>query len=172
MSCREAKIYDFLHQPVLATHLVSALPNDGFLFPESNNFSGYAFDGYSYSNGVKGVSQASWATETLGTDYRGSVIAFPAQALLILTRACLAVVDGSTASLTPWMVFLLGDELALPNNYTNGSSTLGYTPAKVSYTMGGLISIDYQADLGSTNDSALIVDINLAADTVSLRTAA
>lgn len=147
--------YDFINQPMLATALIQALDSDSFFFPEDNLHNGFAFNGSHYTNGVQDISPpqiASWFSEGAGP-YRGTGGAFPSQALLLLGRACLAILDESARALPLWMTFLIGNGLLLTDNFALDNSNYplniqGFLPAGLAYA-NGIISVVYSPDPGA-----------------------
>jgi hypothetical protein len=176
--------YNYLNQPMLATALIQGLDSDSFYFPEANGHNGYAFNGVHYTNGVQTVSPpiapASWYREAQGP-YRGTSTAFPVQALVLLGRASLVILDETTQQLNLWMTFLLGDNLLLANNFAtfnpNFSSDLqGYLPSGLTYA-NGVISVIYSPDPGAEDigfsppmgtASNMVVNIDFTQDTAYL----
>jgi hypothetical protein len=83
--------------------------------PTTTGFTGYARNGYRYTNGVQdaGPVSAPWRTEASGSN-RSSRGDFPVRALIVATRLELVIFDmdsfnGTPSTLRMWMRFLLGN---------------------------------------------------------------
>jgi hypothetical protein len=132
--------------------------------PTLNNFTGYARNGYKYTNGVQdgGPVQAPWAAEAAG-NYRGARDDFPVKSLLVLTSRELIIFDldtfdGTVSSLNMWMRFICNTTTAsfflVPNEnnfvsdfqISNGAIYFTTHYASISGTSRGrLHSIDFKA---------------------------
>lgn len=170
--------YNFLSQPMTSSLLVQSNEGDGFFFPQTNGHNGFAANGFHYTNGVRDSSPpstASWFSEGPGP-YRGTGTAFPTQALVLLGRASMAILDETTTALNLWMLFLLSDGLALTDNFALGNLTfssppdylIGFTPSGLAYANGKL-TVVFSLDPGSSSIlSTLSVTISFTDDTVYL----
>lgn len=155
--------YAYRTQPVLASELCFERDADSFFNPVGLRHTGFASDGVLYSAGVaQPGTVASWFSEPQG-DTRGPLATFPAQALVIVARASLVILDATTDALTLWMLFYFGDTLALANNAQ--SATAGYLPSAVSWS-NGLLSITMQPDAGSTPQAPVVLTIDFVEDSV------
>jgi hypothetical protein len=148
--------YDFIDQNILASTNIQPLDDDSFYFPVRNQHTGWAFDGKYYQAGVlqPGVQPPSWFTEAFSV-FRGSTQAFPTYGLVLLSPAALSILDQSTPVKTApqlplWMLFVLGDNNALANNFNN--SNQGFLPKSVCYA-DGVISVTYSPDPGNQPDN-------------------
>jgi hypothetical protein len=127
--------------------------------PTNTNHTGYARDGYKYTNGVLdgGPVYAPWASESSGTD-RSSRRDFPVKALIVgtLSEVTIFDMDGyeSTGEADVWMRFRYGSG---SNYYQIGASDGRYVNdilfkdgvlAAVSgqTTIGGLKIVDFRAE--------------------------
>jgi len=166
--------YDYLDQSIQASALVQVRDDDSFYNP-SLGHTGFAADGTHYTAGVQdsvsGPIYASWFTEVPGA-YRGTKAVFPSAGLILLSKVSLVILDETTRALNLWAQFLLGDTLALTNNFENG--TLGFTPRSLSYA-DGVISVTYEPDEGAVNitpgsgpASAMVVTLDFTQDKVYL----
>jgi len=164
--------YNFLGQSILASCLIQIRDDDSFFNPVALQHTGFAYDGNYYAAGVPGfvgsppVSQASWFLEGVST-FRGATGPFPTAGLVLLSPAALSIFEDSSVPLTLWMGFLLGDGLALSDNYTYGATTVGYTPSAVQYA-NGIVTVTMTPDPGSSNQSILAVNIDFIQDTAYL----
>ncbi len=174
MAILQAQPYAYGNQPVVATDLIQQSGEDSFYFPEDNGHTGFAADGSYYMSGALGSppSVASWYTETPGP-YRGVSPAFPSTGLVLLGRASMTILDGSTTALALWMTFLLQDGLMLADNYALGNpyyptSLEGFMPAGLSYA-NGVVSVVYLPDPGSEDvASSMVVNVDFGRDTAYL----
>lgn len=145
---------------VLSSCIIRKEPGDLFFYPE-NGLTGYGYDGKLYSGGtiVPGIF-SSWYSEGTGS-YRGSLQTFPLSALVLITDVSMAIYDQST-DLNTWMIFLRKDQGMLLNNYD--ASTIGFTPKSVQYN-GGVITVEFSPDPGSTRQTNIFLHIDFVQDT-------
>ena len=143
---------NFLDQKIVASAVIQPYDNDSFYNPETNNHAGYAYNGFFYIDGVAqpNLPMASWFTETPG-EFRGSSRAFPTAGLILLSSTALTILDQSTPTLDPstlplWVQFILGDKLALTDNFNGGLN--GWMPVKLTHA-NGIISVIYNPDPGN-----------------------
>lgn len=152
--------YHFVYpKPYLAIYHDTT--NDPWNTPTLNNFTGYARDGYKYTNGVQdaGPVAAPWRSEASGAN-RSSRPDFPLKSLIVVTRLELVIFDldtftGSVPSLRVWMRFLLGNDVstfyALGRGVetirsvvmANGQLVVGTT--NTGWEVGRVHSIDFKA---------------------------
>lgn len=158
-------------------HFLSFKPYRAFIYyaykdpwatPTVGGFSGYAKDGYKYTNGVQdaGPIQAPWASEVSSAD-RSNRASFPDCALIVLATQELVIfdLDNFPTSLDVWMRFRLANEsqnyYAIGRGYgsladavmVNGCLYVGNY--HTGWENGGLHCIDFKAT-GPTNAFALI----------------
>lgn len=158
--------YDYLDQDIQATTLVQVRDDDSFYNPTLGH-NGFAADGTHYTNGVQdaGPVFASWFTEGAGT-YRGSTAPFPSAGLILLSKVSLVILDGSTRALNLWMQFLLADQNAMTDNFSEGSN--GWTPSTLSYA-DGIVSVTYEPDEGNVDiTGSMVVTFDFTQDSVYL----
>jgi hypothetical protein len=147
--------YNYIHQDIVSTALILPLSDDSFYNPTTTGHTGFAHDGSLYSNGaiVPGPIQASWFTEPAGP-YRGDGAPFPATGLILLSKVALTILDQSNTALPLWMQFILGDNMALANNFSTSNPNFanqlldGWTPNSLAYA-DGIISVTYVPDAGA-----------------------
>jgi hypothetical protein len=167
---------------MVATALIQGLDSDSFYFPEDNGHTGFAFNGAYYVSGTQSSPPqvASWFSEGTGP-YRGDGASFPAQALLLLGRASLTILDETTPELNLWMTFLLGDNLLLADNFATSnpnyaSNLIGFLPSGMAYA-NGVISVIYSPDPGAEDiglsppmgsASTMVVNIDFTDDAAYL----
>ncbi len=161
--------YDFINQPIQASLLITVKDDDPFFNPGPLAITGFAADGFYYDGGVRTMTQASWFTEGEGP-YRGPLQAFPAAALVLLSQVSLTILDVSnavqTSALLPlWMQALLGDSLALTNNFED--SLVGFTPSGLTYAA-GILTVTYIPDAGSEIQSTMSVNFDFTQDSIYL----
>lgn len=152
--------YHFVYpKPYLASYYDTTL--DPWNTPTLNNFTGYARNGYKYTNGVQdaGPVSAPWRTEASGAN-RSARADFPLKSLIVVTRQELVIFDldtftGSAASLRVWMRFLLGNDAsnfyALGRGmetirslaFANGQLVIGTT--NTGWENGRVHSVDFKA---------------------------
>lgn len=152
--------YHFIYtKPYLAIYYDTTL--DPWNYPTLNNFTGYARNGYKYTNGVQdaGPVSAPWRSEASGA-HRSSRGDFPLKVLIVVTRLELVIFDldtfdGSVPSLRVWMRFLLGNDVsnfwALGRGvetirsvqFCNGQLVVGTT--NTGWEVGRIHSIDFKA---------------------------
>ncbi len=165
-------MYNFLGQSIITSCLIQIRDDDSFFNPVALQHTGFAYDGNHYTGGVLSlagsppVAQASWYLENPSL-FRGVERAFPTAGLVLLSPAAMSIFDDSSVPLTLWMGFLLGDGLALSDNYTYGAEIVGYTPSAVQYA-NGIITVTMTPDPGSANQSILAVNIDFGQDTAYL----
>lgn len=142
--------------------------------PTTSNFTGYARDGYRYTNGVKdsGPVSAPWRTEASSAN-RSSRPDFPNKALLVVTLRELVIFDldtynGNPPNLRVWMRFLLGNDASnfwalgrgvesiLSVGMKNGLLAVG--TQDTGWEVGGLITIDFRATTTATTFSMVRSD--------------
>lgn len=154
---------NFMDQAIRATTLISPYDSDTFFHPELG-LTGYGFDGFWYNAGTKNLihSKASWALEA-PSQFRGTTLAFPTLALVLLSEASLTIVDASTTTFPLWMLFLLQDKGALTDNPLNDA--VGFTPREVEFANGTLV-VTYAPDPGSSNQGIMVITIDFKRDTV------
>jgi hypothetical protein len=117
--------------------------------PVGTNHTGYARDGYKYTNGVLdgGPVYAPWASEAAGTD-RSSRRDFPTRAMIVgtLSEVTIFDMDGyeSTGNVDVWMRFRYG---AGANYYQLGASDGRYVN-DVMFKDGVLIAVSGQTTTG------------------------
>lgn len=158
--------YDYLNQPVITSQLCFQRDAESFFHPVELGHTGYAFDGYSYSSGTKGTTTASWFSEPQGAT-RGPLQEFPAQALVLVSRASITILDATTEALNLWMLFYFADQNAYANN--SQTAVAGYVASSVTWA-NGLLSIVMTPDAGSTPQAAVVLTIDFVQDTVYLDT--
>jgi len=158
--------YSYLNQPVLASLLCFQLDNDSFFSPEANGHTGFAFDGCQYAGGVKGTAQASWATEGQSVD-RGPLATFPTAALILVSRASVAILDATQTNTPLWMLFYLSDVYGYVDNVAGGEA--GYLAKDVSWG-NGTLTITMQPDAGALPQSPTVLNISFVADGFSVDT--
>jgi len=161
--------YDYINQSIQASLLITPKDDDPFFNPVPLALTGFAADGFWYDGGVKTGTQASWFLEGEGP-YRGPLQAFPAAALVLLSQVSLTILDVSNAvtesSLLPlWMQALLGDSLALTNNFED--ALVGFTPTGLTYAA-GIVTVLYTPDAGSNIQSTMGVNFDFVKDSVYL----
>lgn len=171
--------YDYIDQNIVATQLIQPHDNDSFYNPgPPNNHTGYAADGFWYQDGVvqPSVPVASWFSESEGA-YRGDGGHFPNAGLILLSPVALTILDQATPTLDAhalplWMQFLLGDTLALANNFDGALN--GWTPTGLTYA-DGVISVIYSPDSGNqvggtppAAQSTMVVTLDFSQDMVYL----
>jgi hypothetical protein len=152
--------YHFVYnKPYLAVYYDTTL--DPWNTPTLNNFTGYARNGYKYTNGVQdaGPVSAPWRSEASGAN-RSSRADFPLKVLIVVTLRELVIFDldtftGTPASLRVWMRFLLGNDVtnfwALGRGvesirsaaFSNGLLVVG--TKSTGWEGGGLHTIDFKA---------------------------
>lgn len=131
--------------------------------PTASNFTGYARDGYHYTNGVldPGPVQAPWAQEFISGN-RSNRDDFPLEALIVITDSEVVIfdLDGWPTYLRMWMRFELGSsswymvgrQNAIDCAMANGILAVSlYQGSEV----GGLITINFKVD--GTTDAANLV---------------
>lgn len=148
--------YNLIDQNIVASALTEPKTNDSFFFPVGENqHTGYAFNGQYYVLGVQQTSHqaATWWTEFSASPspYRGDQADFPTYGLVLLSPVSLAILDqalpvAQAEALPLWMLFLLGDNFLLGNNF-NGSIQ-GFLPQSLAYA-DGIISVTYSPDPGN-----------------------
>lgn len=149
--------YDVIDQNIVSSCLIQGHTDDSFYFPSPNQHTGYAFDGVFYSLGspVLGHQKASWFTEFNSNPvFRGNQAAFPMFGLVLLSPVALSIFNQGqvvtrASDLPLWMLFVLGDNNALTNNFN--ASIQGFTPKSVCYA-DGVISVTYTPDSGNQPD--------------------
>lgn len=152
--------YHFVYpKPYLAIYCDATL--DPWNTPTLNNFTGYARNGYKYTNGVQDVGPVSapWRSEASGAN-RSARADFPVKSLIVVTRLELVIFDldtftGSASSLRVWMRFLLGNSVsdfyALGRGmetirsvvFSNGQLVVGTT--NTGWENGRVHSVDFKA---------------------------
>jgi hypothetical protein len=152
--------YHFVYpKPYLAIYCDTT--NDPWNTPTLNSFTGYARNGYKYTNGVQDVGPVSapWRSEASGAN-RSSRADFPLKSLIVATRLELVIFDldtfnGSVSTLRVWMRFLLGnsasDFYALGRGLetirsvamANGQLVVGTT--NTGWEIGRVHSVDFKA---------------------------
>jgi hypothetical protein len=156
--------YDYLNQEVVATCLIQSSDIDSFYNPTALTHTGYAFDGFYYTNGVQdSTRRASWFIEGTSS-YRGSGQPFPSSGLVILSRVALTILDVTTvtAGLVLWMQFLMDDSFMLTDNFNGGLQ--GFSPKGLSYA-DGILSVEYSTNPGSTAvTTAMVGTIDFSQD--------
>lgn len=156
-------IYDYLNQPVMTSLLCFQRDADSFFSPVALAHTGFAADGYHYTAGAKNqTQQASWFTESLNAT-RGPLPEFPTQALVIVNRASLAILDATTDVLELWMLFYLADQFAFCDNALDNLN--GYLATAVTWA-NGLLSITLSPDAGSASQAVVVVTVDLVQDAV------
>lgn len=100
---------------VLASCNIRSVVNDLFFNP-TQGLTGFAFNGFYYTDGVATTQQASWASEGSGV-YRGATIEFPASAMVLATEGGLTIFDQTTNSFSVWMSFIQANFYAMLDNY-------------------------------------------------------
>lgn len=117
--------------------------------PVGTNHTGYARDGYKYTNGVLdgGPVYAPWASEAAGTD-RSSRRDFPTRAMIVGTLSEITIFDmdgyESTGNVDVWMRFRYG---AGSNYYQLGASDGRYVN-DIMFKDGVLIAVSGQTTIG------------------------
>lgn len=147
--------YNYIHQDIVSTALILPVSDDSFYNPTTTGHTGFAHDGALYNNGaaVVGPVLASWFTEPAGP-YRGDGAPFPATGLILLSKVALTILDQSNETLPLWMQFILGDNMALANNFSTNNPNFanqlldGWTPNLLTYA-DGIISVTYVPDAGA-----------------------
>jgi hypothetical protein len=152
--------YHFVYtKPYLAIYCDTTL--DPWNTPTLNNFTGYARNGYKYTNGVQdaGPVSAPWRSEASGAN-RSSRADFPLKSLIVVTRQELVIFDldtfdGSVSSLRVWMRFLIPNDVsnhwALGRGlegvrsvaFANGQLVVGLMNS--SWEVGRVHSVDFKA---------------------------
>jgi hypothetical protein len=155
--------YNYLGQSAIYSELITPLDIDSFFNPVTNNHTGFAHDGFYYAAGVVNTSQvSSWFTETpSGT--RGLSAAFPAQALVLVNRASLVILDATNPALNLWMLFYLEDTFGFPNNFLNGTNSV--TPSDITWA-NGVLTITSPADAGATVQAPNMLTIDFTRDQI------
>ena len=141
---------------------------DPWATPTAGGFTGYAKDGYKYTNGVKDLPavQAPWSSEASGTD-RSNRPDFPDRALIVLATQELVIFDADSfpTRLDVWMRFRLANDGS--NYYTVGRGYGSLADAVMlngvlyvgnyhtGWENGGLHAIDFKAT-GLTNAFCLV----------------
>ena len=180
--------YNYTDQSVAASCLIQPKDIDSFYNPINQAHTGYAWDGTLYLAGVQqsGPVYASWYTEGQGA-YRGPLLTFPQSGLIVLSRAALTILDGSTSALNLWMLFLLQNTMvnptissptgfALVDNFN--SELNGWMPTNLAYA-DGILSVIYAPDFGNGSgvstdntsynvDSIMVINIDFTQDRVYL----
>jgi hypothetical protein len=154
--------YDYLNQPVLTSMLCFQRDADSFFIPAKLGHNGFAFDGLSYVNGVAGTTKASWSTE-VPSDARGPLQSFPTQALIIVSRAVVAVVDATTPALNTWMLFYLADAYGFTDN--SQGLAVGYLASAVTWN-NGLLTVAMSPDAGSASVSPNLITFDFVQDSI------
>lgn len=177
--------YNYINQSIIASCLIQPKSTDSFYNPV-NLHTGYAWDGTLYSAGVQqaGPVYASWYTEGPG-NYRGNLAAFPQTGIVLLSNAAMTIVDGSTAALNMWMLFLFQNTLVDPASTTPGGFALinnfnselnGWTPSGLTYA-NGIISVICTPDYGNQSgpsstgfniNSNMVISVDFSQDRVFL----
>jgi hypothetical protein len=174
--------YNYLDQAIQSTCLIEPKSNDSFYYPLSTSntlgHTGFAWDGTLYIEGVQqytiasppALIYASWYSEAQG-DYRGGTPTFPQTGLILLSRAALTILDGSTSALTLWMQFLIQNQFALANNFSENLNN-GWTPSSLTYA-DGVLSVTCTPDTGNNIvgegynvDSNMVINIDFSQDKV------
>jgi hypothetical protein len=154
--------YDYLGQPVLTSMLCFQRDVDSFFNPTELGHTGFAFDGLSYTNGVAGTTKASWSTESQG-DARGPLQSFPTQALVIVSRAVLSLIDATTPALNLWSLSYLADVYGFTDNPQQHAQ--GYLPSAVTWN-NGLLTVTMSPDVGSSNLSPNVITFDFVQDAI------
>ncbi len=161
--------YNYLNQAVLASTLCLERDADSFFRPVALNHTGFAADGQFYNAGVVSGSQvASWNAEPQSAT-RGPLPTFPTQALVIVNRASVAILDATTDEIALWMLFYCADDNAHTDNAQKGPD--GYIPTAVTWANGRL-SITLSPDAGSTLQMVQVTTFDFVADAVYIETIA
>lgn len=160
--------YEYLNQPVITSTLCFQRDADSFFSPVSLKHTGFAFDGSVYAAGVKTAgASASWFSEPQGPT-RGPLPSFPTQALVIVSRASVSILDATTEALNLWMLFYLADGNAYADNAQ--AEVAGYVASTVTWA-NGLLSITLSPDAGSTVQAPVVVTFDFVQDLVYADTA-
>jgi hypothetical protein len=149
--------YDYINQSIMATCLIQPKDIDSFYNPITQGHTGFAWDGVLYSAGVQqytptsppNLIYASWYTEGVNA-FRGELQTFPQTGLVLLSKAALTILDGSTSALNLWMQFLVENQYALADNWNDALN--GWLPSNVIYA-DGVISVIYTPDPGNKTGS-------------------
>lgn len=153
--------YDYLDQALSASILVQPFDNESFFHPKIGH-TGFAYDGTRYTNGIQdpGPVFSSWYIEAPGP-YRSAAKPFPTQAIVLLSKVSMVILDETNSNLPLWMQFLLEDNFALPDNFEN--AFIGFTTQLLTYS-NGVISVTSVPDPGSQIQSNMIVTFDFVAD--------
>jgi hypothetical protein len=155
--------YDYLNQPTLASLLIFQKDQDSFFTPISLSHHGFAADGYFYTAGVKNIAEvASWSSEGASTT-RGPLPSFPAQALVIVSRASLAIVDATQSFLPLWMLFYMADTNAYPNNPF--AQEAGFLASEASWANGRL-TVSMPPDPGAAPQAPFVLTVDFVEDRI------
>lgn len=155
--------YLFPNQAVITTCLCIQRDADSFFSPVALSHTGFAFDGAFYTAGVKSPTLvASWASEAQGPT-RGPLPTFPTQALVIVSRASITILDATTNPLNLWMIFYLADSYGYRNNPAHAQA--GYLASAVTWANGKL-SITLSPDAGSPSKEILVLTVDFPQDTM------
>lgn len=157
-------VYTPLQQPVLASLTITVMDDDAFFNPTGLQFSGFAYDGFLYSNGVRvsPAQTASWYAEGPGAA-RGALATFPTVAVAVVSGGSLTILDATSGSLVPWMVFYYGDTFAFPNNFQGVVES--FSPASASWGA-GMLTVSMTADPGSPVFPVAALTIDFSRDQV------
>lgn len=153
--------YNSLQQPVLTSLSISAKDDDSFFSPTRLGHTGYAYDGFMYSAGIRNSSQkATWYTET-PSPTRGSLATFPTQAVIVVSGGSLTILEAEADVLTPWMIFFYCDTFAFPNNFPG---TLVSFSARSASWASGRLTIVLAADPGAIGMTVALLTLDFASD--------
>lgn len=153
--------YSPLQQPVLTSLSISLKDDDSFFNPGLLGHTGFAYDGFMYAEGTQNPTQrASWFTETPSAT-RGSMATFPTQAVVLISGGSLTILDASSATLTPWMIFIYCDTYAFPNNFPG--TLVSFSAVSATFAAGRL-TIVLNADPGAIGMTVAVLTLDFAAD--------
>lgn len=153
--------FDFIDESTISSCSILERNNDSFFNPTELGHNGFAFDGFYYNLGVRNTaSVASWFSEPSSIT-RGVQASFPTQGIALITQASLTILTQENNELEMWMIFLIGDNYAVPGNWSG--EAMGWSPISVSYE-NGIISVGYSPDPGSTGINPFVCKIDFTQD--------
>jgi len=119
--------------------------------PTRVSLTGYASDGFRYTNGVKdsGPVVAPWSSETLSS-VRGSGSSFPSLALIVWSVDYITIFDATDiqTDLKMWMRFNTGSGLMAQDTVLSVSMSNGVMAIVASEDRDGVMLVDFKGDTG------------------------
>jgi len=137
--------------------IVYSPEGEDWFFPATSGMTGYAYDGFRYTVGVKdsGPISAPWASESMSS-VRGNGSAFPDIALIVWSRTTLTIFDAtnSLVDMKMWMRFICSNTM-IPNDIMDVSMENGVLAVARSGVHNGVVFVDFKGD--STDNTGNLI---------------